>query len=650
MSNSKFKQLLSVLLVFLIFSCSKDEESIPENATDSNVAILYLGPTLNEFSKKMTKQSNGIPECSDELPSFAQISLTYGDADTPIDVIVEIMEDENGLFTAYDEALEIPIPSGETSVSVTLNEFLVWSNVGGSPGEIIWAAPKIGSQFADFTDNPLSFSWELRAGSKTYTNVDVLCFDDRLVNLFGYQFFDINPKVIYEVCFFANYCSDAGRHYTANYSLDIYYGISDNGTPLYSGEIPVTGQDGEFYADPVCLAIPGPQNGEANDAPYLFYEATLIDWDDNYGSANGESTSGTWSWNDIQSLMNNDGETSEYFHAFINCDDDGVPVDTDMDGIPDSVDNCPNIANPDQADEDDNGVGDVCEPTEGDDDGDGVPNDTDECPDTDPGVLVDDKGCESIQVPGRDVVVFNDINIFDNNAMSDPDNVTLVENLVNYTTSGIRNSGDKVWIDRGRNSKCYLKAECDESEWGTMQSVMTGEGFTVETLLSTAGSLTSIDADVKIIFLVNPLVQYTIAEINTLKEFAAEGGRIIFVGEYDTYYGSGIALENQFLLNMGAVLTNTGGALDCSYTILPESSNRDHPIMEGVGDLTIACASVIEPGEGDFALFYDTTNTSVLGGVAKIDTAPISELKQARTSKIRHSTTKLPNSSSSTGY
>jgi hypothetical protein len=50
--------------------------------------------------------------------------------------------------------------------------------------------------------------------------------------------------------------------------------------------------------------------------------------------------------------------------------------------------------------------------------------------------------------------------------------------------------------------------------------------------------------------------------------------------------------------------------------------------MDGVGDLTIACASVIEPGEGDFALFYDTTNTSVLGGVAKIDTTPISELKR----------------------
>jgi hypothetical protein len=72
--------------------------------------------------------------------------------------------------------------------------------------------------------------------------------------------------------------------------------------------------------------------------------------------------------------------------------------------------------------------------------------------------------------------------------------------------------------------------------------------------------------------------------------------------------------------------------------------------MEGVGEISIACASVIEPGEGDFALFYDTTNTFVLGGVAKIDTAPISELKQVTRTKIKQSNTKLPNPSSTTGY
>ncbi|MFT4570963.1 MAG: hypothetical protein ACI91F_001841 [Candidatus Binatia bacterium] len=52
------------------------------------------------------------------------------------------------------------------------------------------------------------------------------------------------------------------------------------------------------------------------------------------------------------------------------------PVDTDGDGIPDVDDNCPLIANTDQADADSDGTGDVCE----DADGDGIPDVADNCP------------------------------------------------------------------------------------------------------------------------------------------------------------------------------------------------------------------------------------------------------------------------------
>ena len=52
-------------------------------------------------------------------------------------------------------------------------------------------------------------------------------------------------------------------------------------------------------------------------------------------------------------------------------------MDTDGDGVLDSLDNCPLIANTDQLDTDEDGIGDVCDL---DDDGDGVLDTLDNCP------------------------------------------------------------------------------------------------------------------------------------------------------------------------------------------------------------------------------------------------------------------------------
>lgn len=56
------------------------------------------------------------------------------------------------------------------------------------------------------------------------------------------------------------------------------------------------------------------------------------------------------------------------------CDSD---IDRDRDGVQDSRDNCPKLANSDQLDTDGDGRGDLCDP---DADNDGIPNMEDNCP------------------------------------------------------------------------------------------------------------------------------------------------------------------------------------------------------------------------------------------------------------------------------
>jgi hypothetical protein len=54
-----------------------------------------------------------------------------------------------------------------------------------------------------------------------------------------------------------------------------------------------------------------------------------------------------------------------------------APADSDGDGVPDASDNCPSVANSDQADGDGDAQGNACDP---DDDNDGVPDAQDACP------------------------------------------------------------------------------------------------------------------------------------------------------------------------------------------------------------------------------------------------------------------------------
>jgi len=83
-------------------------------------------------------------------------------------------------------------------------------------------------------------------------------------------------------------------------------------------------------------------------------------------------------------------------------DGDLCDPDDDNDGILDLEDNCPFTNNPDQADFDGDGIGDTCDD---DVDNDGLANALDTCPTTPPGAAIDVTGCEVFSLP------FNNFNV-----------------------------------------------------------------------------------------------------------------------------------------------------------------------------------------------------------------------------------------------
>lgn len=230
----------------------------------------------------------------------------------------------------------------------------------------------------------------------------------------------------------------------------------------------------------------------------------------------------------------------------------------------------------------------------------------------------------SIQVslapsPGGDLVVFNDLALFQNTGLTaDSNNAILMRNLVSYTASGSRASGTTVWLDFGHGSLC---GDCDS--FSMAESAMQDLGYTVSVRSTNQGDLTSIPSSVKVIMFFVPTQSFTTNEITTLEQFAKDGGRIVFVGENPPTYGRYFSLENAFLSNLGSQMTNAGGNFACSSSDLSSTSLRAYQVTTGMTGLYVGCSSALTPGANDVALAYDASNQQVLAAVTRVDTTPL---------------------------
>jgi hypothetical protein len=86
-------------------------------------------------------------------------------------------------------------------------------------------------------------------------------------------------------------------------------------------------------------------------------------------------------YDNCPAVANADQANIDFDAAGDACDDVSNTADSDGDGIPDSADNCPIYANPSQDDADNDGVGDACDGSfDPDSDADGIVDEHDNCP------------------------------------------------------------------------------------------------------------------------------------------------------------------------------------------------------------------------------------------------------------------------------
>ena len=370
-----FRNYLACLTVFaLVFtSCSKDET--PSGDTGEK-ATLSFGAIVNDLANKTSNKQSAVgdlPACSDDAAAYVHIVLLEGN--TPVvgttaqPYRVDLVPGQ--IFTEEDANLELD-PG-----TYTLDHFSVYN----AAGELLWIAPK-GGVLAQFVDNALPLTIPLGAGVKKYVDVSVLCYDDRDVNQYGYQFFELDRSEWFEFCFFANYCAPNGRHFPAKFSVD----ISVNGVPLYTDRENVVGTngDGDRFAEALCLPLPNIADFADNE-DYIDYTITLLDWNGVYDATDGQVFSGSLSRDDIEA--NFDGPNNiDYEHFRFGCEDNGggpiggecpAGTDPDNDGLCGPTDPCPNVHKDNDLNND--CVPDGNEPCE-DTDQDGVCNEDDDCP------------------------------------------------------------------------------------------------------------------------------------------------------------------------------------------------------------------------------------------------------------------------------
>ena len=331
MKITKLPIRLLLAFTILLFGCSKEDDNL---TSPNDKSYLSFSVMLNDLVGQMPyKQMQ--PEtspCPTGSPAFVEIVIRMGEiyvAGTEGSPLR--MELDPGSHDTNADG--IPDPHTKESAALELAEgiyTLDYFTVLDAEENVIWLAPvkeKPSGPLDPMASHTLPLNINMGAGVTKYQDVEVICFDERNLNDYGYIFYDLNGFQVIEFCIFGNYCDANGRH--AEFMLfetDVWKYSGDPMAPKgallhedLQNQVIIT--DYEDYADtqsfPLCFTLP---DGPGGDEYYV--EITQVQ----LGAQDILIRSGLISDIDVRDLFRDNG-TIDYFH-FIEgeCDIEDEPV------------------------------------------------------------------------------------------------------------------------------------------------------------------------------------------------------------------------------------------------------------------------------------------------------------------------------------
>ncbi|HSI70997.1 MAG TPA: hypothetical protein VK941_12250 [Gillisia sp.] len=313
-----------LLIIFAFSSCSKEEDPLP---VEENQAYLSFKMSLNDQSQKQV--NSNLPGCTDGIPAFLDVIISKeGKAADPNAVPIRLNINPNSTGPFEDEASN---SSGAQSESLALapgTYYLHYFTVLDENENVIWLTPindNAPGGIDDIVGNPLPLAINLNTGVYITQSVEVICFDDRFVNQYGYLFYELNEIEVIEFCIFGNACDETGRHEEfVLYEVDVWKFSGDTSAPKgdilhenLQNEVVIT--DYEEYSEansyPLCITLP---DGPGLDEYYIEITRT------NSGPDDGLIRSGLISDVEVRNLFREDS-TMDYYHfreGNCNLDDD----------------------------------------------------------------------------------------------------------------------------------------------------------------------------------------------------------------------------------------------------------------------------------------------------------------------------------------